>query len=66
MRLTDEQKTICNVFMMDERGKYHCHECPMRLSVRGSLCLANTSKSDAKRFFDWDGDPYPGFRRHGE
>lgn len=66
MRLTDEQKTICNVFSLDSRGKVHCGECPMRLSIRGALCLANVTKEEAERLFDWNGDPYPGLKKGGE
>lgn len=66
MRLTDEQKIICNVFSLDTGGKVHCGECPMRLSIRGALCLANVTKEEAKRLFNWNGDPYPGLKKGGE
>ena len=59
MKLTEEQKTICNVFNQMRYGKVHCAECPMVLNSRHCVCLKTVSKEEAINVWDWDCNPYP-------
>lgn len=54
MRLTKEEKEICRKYgARDEEGNVHCFECPLLLSWRDHTCLANTTKKEAKEFYEW-------------
>ena len=65
MKLTEEQKTICNVFKQMRYGKVRCAECPMVLNSRYCVCLKTVSKGEAINTWDWDGNPYPALKRMG-
>ena len=60
MTLTEEQEIVCRVFSRrDKQGFVHCMDCPMKLSRRFAVCLKTISKKDARKYWDWDGSPYP-------
>lgn len=50
MRLTQEEKEICRKYStQDQNGKYHCPECPLRLSDRFAVCKKIVTKKSLKK-----------------
>jgi len=54
MKLTEEQKTICNVFKQLRYGKVHCAECPMVLNSRHCVCLKDVQPVRHGRWIEVD------------
>lgn len=60
MKLTPEQRKICKRYgRRDKEGRVHCHECPLALSAKWCVCLANVTEAEAKQW-GWDGSEVPG------